>query len=63
MDNFAMGQNESIWLEPEEDTRKACCTCDECGEDILDGDDMYQIGRRTYCQSCIDDAHCYAESA
>lgn len=52
---------EKKWLEPDEEERCVCCTCDECGEDIYEDDDVYEIGGHTYCQSCIDYAHGFAE--
>ena len=27
--------------------------CDECGAEIYDGDDFYQIGGNNYCEACM----------
>lgn len=47
-------------LDPPEDTRRRVYSCAICGEDILEGDDYYDIpGFGKCCEGCIDDAKCY----
>lgn len=29
--------------------------CDNCGEDILDGEDYYEVGDMKFCELCV---HC-----
>ena len=52
---------ENEMLNPPEDKRAVCAKCDICGEDILEDDDIYEFLSLSVCQSCIDDAHSYAE--
>lgn len=47
-------------LDPLEDDRPIYCTCFICGEEILDGDEYYEIADYNVCESCIEDAHTYA---
>lgn len=35
--------------------------CSGCGENILDGDDYYEVMGEQFCQNCIDDARKVAE--
>ena len=47
-------------LDPPEDTRARVYTCKICGEEILEGDDYYDIpGLGVVCCTCIDDARQY----
>lgn len=47
-------------LDPPEDRRARVYRCAICGEDILEGDDYYNIpGLGPCCEPCIDDAHRY----
>lgn len=47
-------------LEPPEDTRKCVYSCAICDEDILEGDDYYNIPKLGYCcESCINEAKRY----
>lgn len=47
-------------LDPPEDKRKRVYSCAICGEDILEGDDYYNIpGYGICCESCIDDCKQY----
>lgn len=36
-------------------------TCWNCGREIREGEDVYDINGEHWCQECIDDAHKYAE--
>lgn len=53
-------ENEAIWYEEEQAYicqdcyDNSYCTCEECGEVILNSDAMY-IYDTIYCQSCVDD--------
>jgi len=40
---------------------RACCVCDECGEDIYEGETYYRIDGRVFCEGCIDNARTEAE--
>lgn len=47
-------------LEPPEDNRRKVYTCAICDEDILEGDDYYDIeGFGKCCTNCINEARCY----
>lgn len=47
-------------LDPPEDTRKRVYRCAICDEDILEGDDYYDIPKLgPCCEACIDDTRCY----
>lgn len=47
-------------LDPPEDTRERAYSCAICGEDILEGDDYYDIsGLGPCCETCISDSKCY----
>lgn len=39
---------------------KVVCNCDECGEDIEEGQEYYRIGGNCYCESCVENARRYA---
>lgn len=34
--------------------------CDECGEDIEEGQEYYRIGDNCYCECCVNNARRYA---
>jgi hypothetical protein len=36
-------------------------TCWNCGGEIHEGDDVYDINGEHWCEECIDNAHGYAE--
>ena len=40
---------------------RVCCQCDECGEDIYEGETAYRLGGKTYCSSCVEDGATAAE--
>lgn len=37
-------------------TSRVVCTCDRCGEQIFEGDDVYIISWCTYCVDCIENS-------
>ena len=37
------------------------CICDECNDDIYEGEDVWHTPRGTYCKRCIGDFHTFAE--
>jgi formylmethanofuran dehydrogenase subunit E len=39
---------------PEE--REECGICDECGEDIFEGEHVYMLGGHVYCEDCVEDS-------
>jgi formylmethanofuran dehydrogenase subunit E len=39
---------------PEE--RQVVAICDECGEGILEGEDLYTLGGHVYCVDCVEDS-------
>lgn len=46
-------------LDPPEDKRKRVYRCAICGDDILEGDDYYDIPKLgKCCEACIDDCKC-----
>lgn len=50
-------------LEPPEDTRKIVCTCGICTDDILEGDEYYEIPELGFCcANCISECHHYEAS-
>lgn len=57
----AFARLEGGYLEPPEDNRKVCCTCTFCKEDILEGDEYYELLGEIICESCMQEAHHYAE--
>ena len=40
---------------PNADEPKAVYVCDQCGEDILEGDYCYRIGDCIFCEACMED--------
>jgi len=40
---------------------RTCCLCDECGEDIYEGETYYRIGGLNLCEACVEDARTEAE--
>lgn len=59
--NDVLERLERNYLEPPEDRRKVVCKCSACDEPIYEGDDVYELMGFMFCQSCVDDAHSYAE--
>lgn len=49
------------WLTPPEDEAPVCCVCSICGEDIREGEDVYEFGEHNICQECMEYAHTYAK--
>ena len=46
-------------LNPPEDTRRRVYRCAICGDDILEGDDYYDIYKLgPCCEACIEDSKC-----
>jgi hypothetical protein len=40
----------------EPDEERVCFQCDDCGEDIYEGDDFYEVDNETnYCMDCMND--------
>lgn len=39
---------------------RVCLCCDECGEEIEEGDEYYWIAGNRYCASCVEDGRRYA---
>lgn len=40
----------------EPDEPRVCFQCDDCGEDIYEGDDFYEVDNETnYCEDCMHD--------
>ena len=35
--------------------------CENCGKEIYDGDDYWEIDDKKYCEKCIDKFHKFAE--
>lgn len=47
-------------LDPPEDKRKRVYSCAICNEDILEGDDYYDVPTLgPCCETCIEDSKCY----
>lgn len=46
---------------PNADEPPIVCLCDNCGEAIRDGYEMYVIGSDKFCETCIDNGRTYAE--
>ena len=40
---------------------RVICTCWNCGNEIREGDDIYDINEEYWCDDCINDAHHYVE--
>lgn len=40
------------WLEPDEPETIGFCA--ECGEDIFEGEDVWEVKGKWYCEHCID---------
>ena len=59
--NDVLERLERSYLEPPEDRRRVVCKCSACDEPLYEGDDVYELMGFTFCQSCVDDAHSYAE--
>lgn len=47
-------------LNPPEDNRPKVYECDDCGEDIRDGDGYYVVKGERYCDDCVERNHHYA---
>ena len=53
-------------LEPQPDTRRVFAQCEFCGEDIMEGDEYFDLRCPTnwkyhyVCAACMDNAHYYA---
>lgn len=39
---------------PNAEQPKVICECSECGFEIYEGDDYYEIEGKIYCETCID---------
>ena len=62
MYNAVLVSLENAYFEPTEEIRKVCYECSVCGEEIYEEDDCYKLLGFVICESCIDDAHGYAEA-
>lgn len=45
---------------PPEDDRPKIYECNDCGEDIRDGDGYYIVKGEYYCDNCVERNHHYA---
>lgn len=47
-------------LTPPEDDREIVCSCAICGEDLLEGDEYYDLPKLGICcEHCVEDCHHY----
>jgi hypothetical protein len=46
---------------PNEPGPRAVYTCANCGDDIYEGDDVFDISGEHWCEACIDDCRHTAE--
>ena len=37
------------------------CLCAQCGNEIYEGDDIYDINDEKWCEKCVDECRCTAE--
>ena len=46
---------------PNADEPAVVCLCANCGDEIHEGDEVYNINDELWCENCVRDCHCTAE--